>query len=79
MSTSLEEKLETPVRPDGTRARAKAHQLEARWGCKGLDAKKPPLFVLVKQMNGTTEYWKRIGGPGGKDTLYELAETQVAP
>lgn len=79
--SELFEKLEAPARTNEavTKARAKLHQLEGRWGCAPFNAKKPPEFIAVDVMGTATEFWSLIGRPAGKDTLYELRETRPKP
>jgi hypothetical protein len=45
-----------------------------RWGCEPFDPKKVELVFVRGLGTGRTELWKRIGGPGGVDTVYEFRD-----
>lgn len=74
MSTFLEEKLATPERVQNERAQARAEQLWDRRGCEQFNPRTTERVHVLQQITGRVEIWRRVGGPGGKDTVYELVE-----
>lgn len=77
--SELESKLEH-VESAGGRARATLGQLMKRWGSpKELDGKTAPEMVLVRQLDGTLEYWRPCErGKTPTATVYEQAEVVVS-